>query len=233
MTSVDGVPYWMGPSQFYRLTGGVEPIPCTVWDFVFQNMHPTASKNLVRAATNSRFNEVAWYFPSAAGGGEVDAYVKLNVAMGAWDFGYLGRSAWIDQSVLGPPIGADPSTRLLQQHETSNDADGEAMDSWFRTGDWAVADSDLQMFIDHVRPDAKWGQYSGAMNATLNFTFFVKDYPGQAAVTHGPYSVTQATEFFTTRMRGCLVSMEVGSEDVGSFWRQGAIRYRGAADGKF
>lgn len=232
MGALGGIPFWMGPSQFYRLGEGIEVVPCPVWDAVFQNMD-TSKPNLIRFAANSRFNEVAWYYPSLDGGGEVDSYVKFNVLLGAWDYGSLGRSAWIDQSVLGPPIGSDPASRYLYQHETSPDADGQAMDSRFRTGYWAMSETDMQMFIDSVRPDAKFGYYGQAMNATLMMTFFVTDYPGNTPVQHGPYSVTQATEFFTTRMRGNLIAMEVGSEDVGSWWRIGAIRYRAAPDGRF
>jgi hypothetical protein len=153
--------------------------------------------------------------------------------LGVWDYGTLGRSAWVDQSVLGPPIGSDPATQLLFQHETSNDADGQAMTPFFRSGYFTISEGDLQTFVDLVWPDFKWGQLSQAQTATVQVSFFVVNYPGDNPVQFGPYSVTKATQYFNTRFRGRLVSVQISSSDVGSFWRVGALRYRYSADGKF
>ncbi|NBR32649.1 MAG: hypothetical protein EBT84_10880 [Sphingomonadaceae bacterium] len=166
-------------------------------------------------------------------GGEVNAYAKHNVLLGTWDFGTLGRSAWIDQSVLGPPIGSDPNNRYIYQHETSTDADGQPLLASFQTGYFAMDEADVLTFVDQVWPDMKWGYYGGVQNATVDITFYVADYPGQTPKTFGPYPVTQNTTFISPRFRGRLVSIGLSSNDVGSFWRIGNIRYRLKADGKF
>ena len=134
-----GVVYWMSQKQFFRFSGeGVETIPCSVWDQVFQNIYPGNDENgipyyeRIRCGANSQYNEIVWYFPAhytndidpatglaldegQIGTGEVNAYVRYNVALNQWDYGYqqpdnsdvlVGRTAWIDQSILGPPIGA-------------------------------------------------------------------------------------------------------------------------------
>jgi hypothetical protein len=231
--TIGGVVYWMGPSSFYSLTSnGVQPIPCPVWDVVFQNLD-TSNLYKIRAAVNSRFGEIAWYYPTTTSGGEVSNYVKYNVNLNVWDFGSLARTAWIDQSVLGPPIGADPNTLLLYQHETSNDADGAALVNSVTTGYAAISNGDYKTFIDQVRPDMKWGTYGGPQLATVNLTFKATDYPGGPITTYGPFQINQSTQFITPRIRGRLVSFEVGSSDVGSFWRMGNIRYRGQPDGKY
>ena len=192
-----------------------------------------ANVNKIRVAVNSRFNEVAWYYPTLTSNGEVAAYVKYHTLLQQWDFGVLGRSAWINESVLGPPIGADPASRYIYQHETSTDADGAAMNSYFQTGYFVIAEADLKAFIDQVWPDAKWGYYAGTQAATLNLTFYVADYPGQTPEQFGPYALTQSTTFISPRFRGRLVSVFLGSSDLGSFWRIGDMRYRFAPDGKF
>jgi hypothetical protein len=232
--SQNGIYYWMGPSQFFSLGGeGVLPLPCPVWDVVFQNLDQNNLQK-IRFAANSRFGEIMWFYPSVTGGtGEIDSYVKLTVQLGIWDYGTLGRTAWVDQSVLGPPIGADPSTLLLFQHETSNDANGVAMTPFFQTGYFTLAEGDFKTFVDLVWPDMKWGQYDAAQTATVQIEFIVADYPGDTPVTYGPYSVTKATEYFNTRLRGRLVSIRISSSDLGSFWRIGAMRYRYSPDGKF
>ena len=231
--AVNGIYYWMGPSQFYTLGGGgVLPLPCPVWDVVFQNLNQ-ANLSKIRVAVNSRFGEIQWFYPSANGTGEVDSYVKYNVYMNEWDYGSLGRAAWVDQSVLGPPIGADPASLYLYQHETSNDADGVAMLPFLQTGYFTIAEGDFKTFIDLIWPDMKWGFFDAAQTATVQITFLVADYPGDTPQTFGPYSVTQATKYFNTRLRGRLVAIRISSSDLGSFWRIGALRYRFSQDGKF
>lgn len=231
--SINGVVYWMGPSQFFSLTGnGVQPVACPIWDVIFQDLDQTNTSK-IRVAVNSRFGEITWYYPTMSSGGEVNAYVKHNVLLGTWDFGSLGRSAWIDQSILGPPIGADPTSLYLYQHETSTDADGQPLNASFQTGYFAMNEADVLTFVDQVWPDMKWGYYGGAPNATVNITFYVANYPGETPRTYGPYPVTQNTKFITPRFRGRLVSIGLSSNDVGSFWRIGNMRYRLEADGKF
>ena len=166
-------------------------------------------------------------------GGEINAYVKYNVFLQQWDFGTLARSAWIDQSVLGPPIGADPNTLYIYQHETSTDADGSPMVSSFQTGYFVMTEADVKMFIDQIWPDMKWGYYGGTQNANIKLTFYVTDYPGETPLAYGPYTLTQSVKFITPRFRGRLVSIKIESDDIGTFWRLGNIRYRFQQDGKF
>ena len=230
--SLNGVVYWMSQSQFFTFSGnGVSSLNCPIWDVVFQDLD-TTNTDKIRIAVNSRFGEVSWFYPTKSAGGEINAYVKYNTLLQQWDYGTLSRTAWINQSVLGPPIGTDP-TGLIFQHETSTDADGQAMNSSFQTGYFTLQDGDMQTFIDQVWPDFKWGYYNGTASATLLLTFYVVDYPGQTPRIYGPYTMTQATTYITPRLRGRLVSIKVQSNDVGSFWRMGAMRYRLMPDGKF
>lgn len=230
--TMGGVVYWMGPSQFYMLAGsGVETIYCPVWDVIFQDIDLT-NLSKIRFAANSLFNEVSWYYPTTSSNGEVAKYVKYNVGLRQWDFGTLGRTAWINQSVLGKPIGASPE-RFLYQHETSPNADGQPMSSSFQTGYFALSEADVKTFIDQVWPDMKWGYYGGTQNANVKITFYYTDYAGQTPLVSGPFTVTQSTQYVTPRFRGRLVSIAISSDDIDSFWRLGNIRYRFQPDGKF
>lgn len=228
-----GIIYWMSQSQFFTLSSnGVQSLPCPVWDAVFQNLDQN-NLSKIRVAANSRFSEITWYYPTTSSGGEVGAYVKYNSILNAWDYGTLARTAWIDQSVLGAPIGADPSALVLYQHETSKDAAGSPLQASFQTGWFSIGDGENMTYVDQIWPDMKWGYFNGSQNATVNFTFYVADYPGQTPRTYGPYAVTQSTTFISPRFRGRLVSFNVSNNDTGSFWRMGGIRYRWAPDGKF
>lgn len=231
--ALNGSIYWMGQSQFFRYAGaGVEPIPCPIWDVIFQDLD-TDNLSKIRVAPNSRFGEISWFYPTTDSG-ENTKYVKVNLLTNpiSWDFGTLTRTAWINESVLGPPIGAS-SDEYIYQHETSPDADGQAMNSYFQTGYAALSEADVLTFIDQVWPDMKWGYYGGAQSATVALTFYVADYPGATPVAHGPFNLTEATTFITPRLRGRLVSIKIESNDLGSFWRLGNIRYRFQPDGRF
>ena len=230
--SMGGIVYWMGQSQFFKLSGnGVEPIRCPIWDVIFQDLD-TDNLDKIRVAPNSRFGEISWYYPTNSNGGEVSHYVKYNILLDQWDFGTLARTAWINESVLGPPIGAAPNY-YIYQHETTPDADGMAMNSYFQTGYFAMTEADVKIFVDQIWPDMKWGYYGSAQNAQVKITFYVADYPGQTPLTYGPYTMTQASTYITPRFRGRLTSIKVESDDIGSWWRIGNIRYRLQQDGKY
>ena len=230
--NLNGIVYWMGQSQFFTLSGdGVAALPCPVWDVIFQELD-TDNLDKIRVAPNSRFNEIAWYYPTTASNGEIAAYVKYNTLVQQWDFGSLARTAWINESVLGPPIGAGVD-RYIYQHETSPDADGQPLLARFRTGYFQLSEAELMIFVDQVWPDMKWGYYNGTQNAAVQLTFYVVNYPGDTPVAHGPYTLTQAVKYVTPRFRNRLVSIEVESSDVGTWWRMGALRYRLKPDGFF
>lgn len=231
-TSVNGVVYWMGQSQFFRLAGdGVEPLKCPIWDVVFQQIDDTYADN-VRVAPNSRFGEISWFYPVTGSGGVPTNYVKYNFLLDAWDYGVLTRTAWINESVLGPPIGAG-SDQYLYQHEMSPDADGMPMLPSFQTGYFAMSDGDWKIFVDQIWPDMKYGYEGGSQNATVEMTFYVADYPGDTPREYGPYLMTSSSTYLTPRFRGRLVSIKVSSDDLGTWWRLGLIRYRMQNDGRF
>lgn len=281
MGQLAGATYWMSQKQFFRLAGqGPELIPCPVWDQVFQNLYvsPTTGTvdangnpwfDRIRCAPNTQFNEIVWYYPAAvvpvldangiptgetvAGTGENNAYVRFNISLGQWDYGYqnpnstdvlVARTAWIDQSILGPPIGAAStnsvdSTSLqnfIYQHETSNMANGKPIESFMKTGYFALAEGDQQIFIDQVWPDMKWGTTNGSQDAIVNLTFYVLNYVGDTPKQY-TYEMTQSTEYLSVRMRGRFVAISVSGTNAeanaDTFWRLGNIRYRFMPDGKY
>lgn len=227
-----GVIYWMGNSNFFLLGGGgVQVIPCSVWDVVFQDLDRD-NVHKIRCCPNTPFNEVMWEYPSESGGtGENDSYVKYNIVENTWDYGPLARSAWIDQSVLGMPIGASPSG-VLYHHEMGENDDGAPINSSFTTGYWSIADGNDIAFVDYVIPDMRWGKLNGAQTASLQITLYSVMYPGDTPRTYGPYTVTQGTDSINTRLRGRQMAIKVESNDIDSFWRLGRIKWRFAPDGR-
>jgi len=237
--------YWMSPGGFNVLSdGGPQDMACPVWDQIFQNLNlgydanNNPYTNLIRCATNSIFDEVTWYYPSANSTYN-DSYVKYNTTTQAWDYGTLDRVAWCDQSVLGPPIGAD-NDGYIWQHEIGYDAGFSPMVSSFLTGYMQLNDADNLIFIDQVWPDFKWQTTSGSTpTATMYLTFYGADYPGDTPIQYGPYTMNQQTQYLSVRIRNrllrisCSTANESGVAQNGTFFRIGALRYRAQLDGKF
>lgn len=228
-----GTVYWMNQDNFFTLDArGARALDCSVWDNVFQDLD-TSNETKCFAAKNTAFNEIIFFYPSISGGtGECDKYVKYNVINGIWDYGSLPRSAWVEQSVLGNPIGADPTTKYLQQHETGYNADGAAMDSFFETGYFAIGDGENFAFVDHFEPDAKWTIVNGTTSAQLQVTLSAQKFPNDTVYPNPTLTMTSTASYLTPRLRGRQMKWRVESTDLNSFWRWGNIRYRWSVDGR-
>lgn len=230
MGILGGKVFWMSQNNFFVYDGQVNPLVCTVWDQIFPNFNfPNFNINQVgkiTCAVNSMFNEISWFFPSNANG-EVDTYVKYNVQDGVWDFGTLCRTAWFDQSVIGPPIGADENSHI-QQHEVSFDADGLPMFSSATSGIFKLSDGLMYIFIERMIPDFKLN-FGIPINITIN-TFDYQDQEG--AINVLSFDITSETEYIIVRARGRFASITISSDQLGSDWRLGELLYFGSAVGR-
>jgi len=224
-----GTAYWMALDTFYTYgNGAVAVLPCMVWDQIFGDLD-TVNIDKTFGAANSLFNEVAFFFPSLSGGtGEIDAYAKFNSTSGTWDYGRLVRTAWIDENIFGQPIGVDLDG-FVQQHEMTNDADGAAMTGVEAISGYAdLSDGTQFIFVDQIIPDF----YMTGVNPSVTLTIYTTNWPGDTATTFGPYTVTPSTQFITIRTRARQIAFKIESDSLGTFWRLGAVRYRGAPAGR-
>lgn len=215
---------WMSQGNFFKYEGGaISPIPCPVWDRVFNNLYRDQIEKTC-CAPNSMFDEMAWFYPSLDGLGEVDRYVRYNKTTGLFDVGSLCRTAFIDQSSFGYPLGVDENG-LIQIHETGTDNDLVAMSSWAETGLFSLSEGDLLIFLERMIPDVK--KVTG--DPTLKITVTVYKYGNEDAdgdaVVYGPYSVKASTPYIRVRARGRYASIRVESDDIGSAWRLGEVVY--------
>lgn len=218
--------YWMSYNGFFSCSSGtVSPLPCEVWDILFQNVNLFQQDKICMGA-NSHFNEFFLFYPSLTGTGENDSYVKYNMS-GQWDYGTLTRTAWFDQSIYtaNNPLGVD-GTGLIQQHETTNDADGAPMLSSATTGWFKISNGDQYMYIDRMIGDFI---YSGTN--TMTITVSVVNYPNDTPNTV-TFNVTSSTEYNIIRLRGRLAKITIASSDLGSFWRLGELLFLLTPSGK-
>lgn len=224
--------YWMGTNNFFVLSGnGVQPLPCPVWDAVFQDLDLTNAARC-HAGSNTSFSEVIFFYPSKSGNlGYCDKYVKFNAMEGVWDIGSLQRNTWEDTSVIGLPV-ATTNTGSIYSHESGQDADESPLNYYYNTG-WSYIDNGREIsFVDRIYPDFKWGLYGGSQNASILVTIYAVNYPGETPVSYGPFTVNQSTQFISKRFRARQIMFRFEGNDMGSFSRLGLVRVRYSPDGR-
>ncbi len=249
---INGTVYWMSSKNFFMYNGMVNPLPCTVWDAVFSNLDP-AQLDKITCGVNSAFNEITWYYPLLNGVYILDTvngitsqqvlvlngYVKYNTVDGVWDNGYLVRTAWIDQSVAGQPMGTDENNYLMQ-HEVSDTADGGPINSFFATGLFKISDGLEFIFLERFIPDF----VSYIQGTEVEMKVVTYDYPLNA-VAYPPYvQITfpqsdksfifdNSTDYIMVRSRGRFFQIQMYNTDqTNNFWRLGQFLLFGSPDGR-
>ena len=104
IASVNNQTFWMGVDKFYVYTGRVDTVPCTLRQYVFNDINQAQSYQIV-AGTNEGFNEVWWFYPSANSPVN-NRYVIYNHLEKIWYYGSMNRTAWLDSPLRNFPMGA-------------------------------------------------------------------------------------------------------------------------------
>ena len=102
--TVNNVVYWMGRDKFFMYSGRVETLPCTLRQFVYNDINYDQLDQIV-AGANEGFNEVWWMYPSA-GSTTNDRYVIYNYLERIWYYGNINRTFWSEHSQRNYPIAA-------------------------------------------------------------------------------------------------------------------------------
>lgn len=224
--------FWMSPGQFLSIgANGVQAIPCSVWDIIFQDLD-TANLAKIVCAPNSQFNEIGWFYPSLSGGtGENDSYVKFNTVENAWDYGKLVRTAWQDYSPAGTPLGGDASG-YVYQHEQGQTAAGNTLNWSWSSGVFMISEGDDMMFVDWMLPDWRYGPINNAAaDAAVNVVVDSYRYANDTPVPSQTLTCSAAGPGeLSLRQRGR--AMQITASGTG-FARLGNLRYRAAPDGKY
>jgi hypothetical protein len=237
---LNGISYWMSQDSFYLFDGSVKKLPCTVEQFVFNNLNQTASENAF-AGHNGEFNEIIWFY-ARTGSDQINAVVVYNYMEGTWWTGTLTRTSWIDREVYDNPIGtqylgnttANNETILgltsgatqIYLHEQGNDADGQAMEAYLKSGAVQIGQGDDFSFVSKLIPDIQ--NQSGTLN--LNFEFL--RYPNDANAVTKSTSFTSGTEKVDLRGRGRQFTANIVSNTTGTAWRLGTMRFDIQPDGR-
>ena len=231
--------YWMGDQVFYKYDGNVQPIPCPIEEYVFDNMND-AQRLKVTAAVNSKFNEVWWFYPSTSS--EVnDSYAVYNYVENSWYYGTLGRTAWYDNAISNLPIAASTDGYIYFHENGVNDGSTNPpspINSYIESSAIDMGDGDQFMFISRVLPDLTFRNSTSTPSAT--FEVSARDFPGAnfdqtnsgVAVRSATAPVEQFTEQLFFRLRGRSMALKVSSNTLGTQWRLGTPRADMRTDGR-
>ena len=259
---IDGVAYWMGSNGFFSFDGTVNTLPCSVEDYVYDDVDTTKGQQ-VNAGINNLFTEVTWWYPTA--GSEFNnRYVVYNYGqtnqptpMGNWYTGVNSnsiRTTWIDTLVYPRPYataynssntGTFPTVigetglgqSVLFEHETGTDQVNP-------DGSTTILTSFVESFDFALQTDQGIGEYFLSMgrflpnfknligNAVINVS--VTPYPAQANTdsSFSPFTIDSATTFVSTRARGRYAAIKIENTGTGQSWRFGTFQADLKPDGR-
>jgi hypothetical protein len=101
VVTVNNTVYWFGHDKFYAYSGRVETLPCTIRNYVFQNLNYEQADQII-SGTNEGWNEVWWMYPTADS--QINnAYVIYNYLEQIWYYGTINRTAWTDSPLRKYP----------------------------------------------------------------------------------------------------------------------------------
>ena len=102
--TINNVTYWMGVDKFYQYSGRVETLPCSLRQFVFEDINTDQLAQIV-CGSNEGYNEVWWFYPTANSLVN-NRYVIYNHLERIWYYGDLERSFWLDSPLRQYPMAA-------------------------------------------------------------------------------------------------------------------------------
>ena len=218
--------FWMDKKGFYTYTGQVQDIPCSVQDYVFNDLEEGQAFQ-VFGFLNKEFDEVGWFY-CASDETTISKYVVFNYEEKAWSIGELNRSSWLDQGIFDNPIGSYTTNDVgyLYNHETGNDADGSPMDNVFiESSDFDIGEGEEFQYVSRVIPDIKFTG-SGGTGQTVNVVLKQRNFPGESLTTNSTSTCTSSTTKIDTRLRARQAVLRIESDDDGSLGSRSGVGFR-------
>jgi hypothetical protein len=244
--TVNNVTYWMGTDKFYMYTGRVETLPCTLRQYIFDDINLQQSFQIC-TGTNEGYNEI-WWFYCSAGSTTVDKYVIFNHLERTWYYGTIARTAWCDSPLRATPMAAGYNGQLIY-HENGND-DGSTtpaspIEAYCQSSDFDIGDGHNFGFVWRIIPDVTFDG-SNVDLPSVDFTVRPRKNPGanygasesptvastQNYALEQTYNVQTFTEYAYVRIRGRQMAFKISSNTLGVSWQLGTPRMDVRADGR-
>ena len=246
MITANNITYWMGKDKFYMYSGRVETLPCSLRQFIFNDINQEQAYQ-VFAGLNEGFNEI-WWFYCSNNSTQIDKYVIYNYLDRVWYYGTMGRTAWLDSGIRQYPIAADYNNRILY-HENGVDDNSTkvttAIDAYVQSSDFDIGDGHNFGFVWRILPDVNFNG-SNINNPSVTMTIKPRVNSGTAyGVSNNPtvtsadnygtasaYNIQQFTGQVYTRLRGRQLAFRIESTGIGVNWQLGSPRIDIRPDGR-
>lgn len=256
---IDGVAYWMSNNGFFAFDGTVNSLPCSVEDYVFDDVDTTKGQQ-VNAGLNNLFTEVVWWYPTA-GSDFNNRSVSYNYGeakqppLGTWVTNTntnFNRTTWMDTLIYPQPYatsynstGTGTFPAVVGESGLGNTtyfAQETGTDQINPDGSTTVLESFIQSFSFSLQPDQS--EVFLAMRRFLpNFkvltgnnqiTISVKDFPADndVATALSPFTVNSTTTKIDTRARGRYANLKIANTAAGESWRFGTFQVDVQPDGR-
>ena len=205
--------YFMSKNAFYWYNGSVQKLPCSVQDYVFNDLDLTQSFKC-HIVVNAEFSEVWFFYVSLEDDtDEISRYAIYNYEEQTWSIGSMVRYAWLDAGIEDKPRAAGASYIYL--HETGYNDDTSSMDNVFiESGDIDIGDGDSFAFIKKIVPDVQFDTSIGVSNTpAINAVIKRRNYPGESLTTDSTTQITSTTTYGGLRTRTRQVALRFESDD--------------------
>ena len=242
--SINDIVFWMGQENFYMYDGRIQPIPCSVRQYVFNDINRNQSFKFHAGSLASQ-SEVWWYYCSESSE-EIDSYVVYNYLEQTWYYGTLARTAWNDRAAgqRSYPQAASTDQYLYDQEfglDDGSTSPATPVDAFVQSSDFDIGDGDQFMFIRRIIPDLNFST-STAATPEVEFTMTARNYNGNVTgqgTDSGDVirsSVVSGQDNYTNqlfmRLRGRQMNLKVSSDTTGVKWRLGSPRLEMRPDGR-
>lgn len=240
VTSASNVTYWMGQDKFYAYSGRIETLPCTVRQYVFEDLNFDQTEQIV-CGTNEGFNEIWWFYPSSESSTN-DRYVVFNHSEKIWYYGNLPRTAWLDSPLRTYPqaIATNLNTQqgTIYNHEYGVDADTAPMEPFIQSNDFDLDNGDRFVLTKRIIPDVNFST-STTQNPEVTLKILSRNFPGYSLNTSNDDTaqiITTAVNTYTPqvfmRVRARQLALRIESNTLGTQWQLGSPRLDGRPDGE-
>ena len=240
---INNVAYWMGTDKFYSYSGRVETLPCSLRQYIFNDISFEQRFQTV-CGSNEGYNEVWWFYVSntevALAAQEsrdptIDRYVIYNHLERLWYYGNMSRTFWLDSALQSYPLAAYgndiAATNTLLFHENGTDdaatASPQPFTAYIQSSDFDIGDGHNFGFVWRIIPDITFtGSNSGYPQVTMEVR--PRQFSGspygptdldtvQTTQQYTPivksYTVEQYTPQVYTRIRGRQIAFRIESAD--------------------
>ncbi len=256
---IDGVAYWMSNNGFFAFDGTVNSLPCSVEDYVFDDVDTTKGQQ-VNAGLNNLFTEVVWWYPTA--GSEFNnRSVSYNYGeakqppLGTWVTNTntnFNRTTWMDTLIYPQPYatsynstgtgtfpavvgesGLGNTTYFAQETGTDQinpDGSTTALESFIQSFSFSLQPDQSEVFLAMRRFLPNFKVLTGNNQITIS----VKDFPADndVATALSPFTVNSTTTKIDTRARGRYANLKIANTAAGESWRFGTFQVDVQPDGR-